>query len=145
MEPTSSWILVLKQLRKLTLVNQEKREMESITPKQLKNYLKEEGKRIPDYLIYDEINDQINVQLQTFIQLMEDEKMGEVYPPYIHAFIEDFHPTDYSYDELVDFSNDLSNVFYKIDRKVLTGIGELIEDDFGEVYHVLNIYRKEQE
>lgn len=126
-------------------INQVKRELENITPKQLKNYLKEEGKRIPNYLIYDEINDQINLQLQNFIQLIEDEKLGVIFPPYIHAFIEDFHPTDYLYDELVDFSNELSDVLYKIDRMVLTGIGELTEDDFEDVLTVLDKYRKEQE
>ena len=126
-------------------INQVKREMETITPKQLKKYLTEEGKRIPNYLIYDEINDQINLQLQNFIQLIEDEKLGVIFPPYIHAFIEDFHPTDYLYDELVDFSNELSNVFYKIDRMVLTGIGELTEDDFELVLNVLDKYRKESD
>lgn len=126
-------------------INQIKRELETITPKQLKNYLEEEGKRIPNYLIYDEINDQINLQLQNFIQLIEDEKLGVIFPPYIHAFIEDFHPTDYLYDELVDFSNELSNVFYRIDRMVLTGIGELTEDDFDLVLNVLDKYRKESD
>lgn len=126
-------------------INETKKEFENLTPRKLKNYLEKKEMEIPMYLIYDEITDHINLKLRSFIDLINNEKWEEGYTPYVEVFIKGFHPTDYSYDELVDFSNDLDNVIYKINQKIITGTGKLILDDFMEVMNVLNKYRKDSD
>lgn len=120
-----------------------KRDLENLTPRKLRNYLKEENKRIPNYLIYDDITYQINRKLRDFIEIMEDEKANPIYTSYIDNFIRSFHPTNYSYDELVSFSDDLGEIIYRIDHKTITKNGKLTEEDIINVRNVLRKYRKE--
>lgn len=120
-----------------------KDEFENLTPRKIREFLKKEKKRIPKYLIYDEISEQINIKLKDFIQLMEDEKWKNIYPHFIEAFIKNFHPTDYTYDELVSFSDDLGEVIYGINQKTILGKEKIIEKDFDNILNVLNKYRKE--
>ena len=120
-------------------------DIENITPDQIKNFLKEEEKRIPNYLIYDEIGNQINEKLGEFIQLIKDEKANPIFRGFINKFIEGFYPADFTYDELVSFSDDLSEVIYKINLKIITETGNLTEQDFNKVMEILNKYRKDRD
>lgn len=124
-------------------INHTKKDIENLTPEKLKNYLSKEGKKIPNYLIYDEIADQVNIKLRDFIQLIKDEKVNIVFISFINNFIENFYPTHYLYDELVLLSNDLSDVMYQINKKIITETGRLTEDDFTNVMAVLSKYRKD--
>lgn len=120
-------------------------DIENITPDQIKNFLKEEEKRIPNYLIYDEIGEQINKKLVDFIQLIKDEKANPIFRGFINSFIKGFYPADFSYDELVSFSDDLSEIIYKINLKIITETGNLTEQDFNKVMEILNKYRKDRD
>lgn len=126
-------------------INKVQREVENLTPDQMKNYLEEEGKRIPNYLIYDEIAYQINTQLTNFIQLMKNENANPIFKQFIIAFLRDFSPTDYDYDELVSLSDELSKVIYKTNQKIMTESGEFVEDDFSNIVEIVNKYRKDRE
>lgn len=126
-------------------IKKTKQEFENITPRKLRNMLKEEDKIIPMYLIYDEISDHLILQLRLFIQLLEDEKWEDIYAPYIEIFIKYFHPTHYEYEELVHFSDELDTIMYRINRKTIKEISKLNEDDFDDVLTVLNKYRKESD
>ncbi|MGO3169148.1 plasmid mobilization protein [Senegalia sp. (in: firmicutes)] len=127
-----------------TKISETKKEFENLTPKKLKNYLEKKEMEIPLYLIYDEIVDHINLKLRSFIDLINNEKWEEGYTPYIEVFIKKFHPTDYSYDELVNFSDDLDNIIYNIDQRIIIGT-KLTYDDFMNVMNVLNKYRKDSD
>lgn len=127
-----------------TKISETKKEFENLTPKKLKNYLEKKEMEIPIYLIYDEIVDHINLKLRSFIDLINNEKWEEGYTPYIEVFIKKFHPTDYSYDELVNFSDDLDNIIYNIDQRIIIGT-KLTYDDFMNVMNVLNKYRKDSD
>lgn len=125
-------------------ISETKKEFENLTPKKLKNYLEKKEMEIPIYLIYDEIIDHINLKLRSFIDLINNEKWEEGYTPYIEIFIKNFHPTDYSYNELVNFSDDLDNIIYNIDQRIIIGT-KLTYDDFMNVMNVLNKYRKDSD
>lgn len=131
----------LKEERKR--INNTREGIENLTPDKIKNFLKEEGKRIPNYLIYDEIGNQINEKLREFIQLIKDEKANPIFRGFINSFIKGFYPTDFSYDELVSLSNDISIIIYKINQKIITETGNLTEEDFKNVMDILSEYRKD--
>ncbi len=56
-----------------------------------------------------------------------------------------FIPTEYDYEELVLFSNELDTLFYKINQRIISRIGELEEEDFNQLMEILNKYRKESD
>lgn len=125
-------------------INRLKRSIEDFSPDQIKNYLEEEEMRIPDYLIYDEIAYQINYKLEEFIKLMKEQEANPIFKKFILAFLRDFSPTDYEYDELVSLSNELSKVIYKTNQKIITKSGEFVEDDFSNIVEIVNKYRKDR-
>lgn len=126
-------------------INKAKRDFENLTPKQIKNYLEKEEKKIPIFLINNLVIEQITFELRSFIDLINNENWSEVYPPYIEFFLENFDPSEYEYNELVNLSNDLDKVLFKINQKIITRTGSLTKDDFMNVMNVLNIYRKESD
>lgn len=138
-------ILAVKLNEEKLKINKTKRDLENLTPRKIINILEKENKKVPLYLIYDEIIDHINFKLRSFIDLINAEKWDKGYPPYIEIFIQYFHPTDYEHDELVNFSNDLDEVLYRIDQKILAQTGKLTYEDFMKVMDVLNKYRKESD
>ena len=124
-------------------IKKTKKYLENLTPNKMKNLLENENKRVPLYLIYDEIADHIILKMRSFIDLVEREKLHKSYPSYIDYFLKHFIPTDFTYDELVDLSDDLEKIFYKINIKVNTKTGNLTDKDFIEVMEVLKIHRKD--
>ena len=131
----------LKEERKR--INNAREDIENLTPDKLRGFLKEKEKRIPNYLIYDEIGNQINEQLGEFIQIIKDEKANPIFRGFINKFIQGFYPTDFSYDDLVSLSNDISTIIYKINQKIITETGNLTEEDFKNVMDILSKYRKD--
>lgn len=137
---------IMKEVKKeRKKINTAREGIENLTPEKLKGYLKSEGKRIPDYLIYDEIADQINNKLKDFILIIKEEKANPIFRGFINKFIEGFYPTDFTYDELVSLSNDISEIIYKINQKIITETGNLTEEDFKNVMEVLSKYRKDSD
>lgn len=124
-------------------IHETKKEFENLTPRKAKKMFKNMDKEVPLYLIYDEIVNHINEQMLLFIDLMKEQGFDSSYIPFIEFFLERFIPTDYEYDELVEFSNDLDKLFYDIDRKVLIETGKINEEDFMDVMNVLNEHRKD--
>lgn len=123
-------------------IKETKNEIENLTPRKVKRILEKENKPVPIFLIYDKVVDHINSQLLDFIEMLRENDFDEIYIPYITLFLEEFHPTDYDYEELVKFSNELDELFYKINQTILSGYGELTEEDFEGVMDILNKYRK---
>ena len=123
------------------IIRKQKRSLEETRPRELINYLTRENKKIPEYLIYDEILDDINKKLLKISDLGKQEEVSSILLSTIDLFLERFIPTEYSYDELVNFSNDLSRVNNKIDRKILTGKEKFDKDynfDKDAVVYVYN-------
>lgn len=127
------------------IIRKQKRSLEETRPRELINYLTRENKKIPEYLIYDEILDDINKKLLKISDLGKQEEVSSILLSTIDLFLERFIPTEYSYDELVNFSNDLSRVNNKIDRKILTGKEKFDEDDLNEVREVLIKHLKKED
>ena len=69
---------------------------------------------------------------------MKEFNWNEGYRPFIELFIEEFIPTEYDYEELVLFSNELDTLFYKINQRIFSRIGELEEEDFNQLMDILN-------
>lgn len=137
---------IMKEVKKeRKKINSAREGIENLTPEKLRRYLKSEEKRIPDYLIYDEIADQINNKLKDFILIIKEEKANPIFRGFINKFIERFYPTDFTYDELVSLSNDISEIIYKINQKIITETGNLTEEDFQNVMEVLSKYRKDSD
>ena len=137
---------IMKEVKKeRKKINSAREGIENLTPEKLRRYLKSEKKRIPDYLIYDEIADQINNKLKDFILIIKEEKANPIFRGFINKFIEGFYPTDFTYDELVSLSNDISEIIYKINQKIITETGNLTEEDFKNVMEVLSKYRKDSD
>ena len=124
-------------------IKKTKKYLENLTPNKMKNLLENENKRVPLYLIYDEIADHIILKMRSFIDLIEKSDLHKTYPSYIEYFLKHFIPTDFTYDELVDLSDDLENIFYKINHKVNTKTGHLTDQDIVDVMEVLKIHRKD--
>lgn len=116
--------------------------LENITPRKAKIMFEQQKKTIPLYLIYDEVVSHINTHLLNFIEMMKEFNWNEGYRPFIELFIEEFIPTEYDYEELVLFSNELDILFYKINQRIFSRIGELEEKDFNQLMDILNKYRK---
>ena len=116
--------------------------LENITPRKAKIMFEQQKKTIPLYLIYDEVVSHINTHLLNFIEMMKEFNWNEGYRPFIELFIEEFIPTEYDYEELVLFSNELDTLFYKINQRIFSRIGELEEKDFNQLMDILNKYRK---
>lgn len=116
--------------------------LENITPRKAKIIFEQQKKTIPLYLIYDEVVSHINTHLLNFIEMMKEFNWNEGYRPFIELFIEEFIPTEYDYEELVLFSNELDILFYKINQRIFSRIGELEEKDFNQLMEILNKYRK---
>jgi len=116
--------------------------LENITPRKAKIMFEQQKKTIPLYLIYDEVVSHINTHLLNFIEMMKEFNWNEGYRPFIELFIEEFIPTEYDYEELVLFSNELDTLFYKINQRIFSRIGELEEEDFNQLMDILNKYRK---
>ena len=119
-----------------------RKDLENITPRKAKRMFEQQKKTIPLYLIYDEVVSHINTHLLNFIEMMKEFNWNEGYRPFIELFIEEFIPTEYSYEELVLFSNELDTLFYKINQRIFSRIGELEEKDFNQLMEILNKYRK---
>lgn len=137
----------LKSLAKI--LEEEKREIkktknsfEKLSSSQIKSMLEKEKKSVPMYLVFEEIENHIVLLLRSFVDLIVQEKLNETYPSYIDFFIKKFDSTNYDYEELVLFSNDLDNVLFSINRKIYTGNVSLKDEDFLNVMEVLNKYRK---
>ena len=119
-----------------------RKDLENITPRKAKIIFEQQKKTIPLYLIYDEVVSHINTHLLNFIEMMKEFNWNEGYRPFIELFIEEFIPTEYDYEELVLFSNELDTLFYKINQRIFSRIGELEEEDFNKLMDILNKYRK---
>lgn len=137
----------LKSLEKI--LEEEKREIkktktsiENLSSSQLKEALEKEKKSIPMYLVYEEIESHIILQLRSFVDLIIKEKLNETYPSYIDFFIKNFDSTNFNYEELVLFSDDLDKVIFDINRRLSTGTFKIKDEDFLNVMEVLNKYRK---
>ena len=122
-----------------------RKDLENITPRKAKIIFEQQKKTIPVYLIYDEVVIHINTHLLNFIEMMKEFNWNEGYRPFIELFIEEFIPTEYDYEELVLFSNELDTLFYKINQRIISRIGELEEEDFNQLMEILNKYRKESD
>ena len=123
-------------------INDTRKDLENITPRKAKIMFEQQKKTIPLYLIYDEVVSHINTHLLNFIEMMKEFNWNEGYRPFIELFIEEFIPTEYDYEELVLFSNELDTLFYKINQRIFSRIGELEEKDFNQLMDILNKYRK---
>ena len=122
-----------------------RKDLENITPRKAKIMFEQQKKTIPLYLIYDEVVSHINTHLLNFIEMMKEFNWNEGYRPFIELFIEEFIPTEYDYEELVLFSNELDTLFYKINQRIFSRIGELEEEDFNKLMDILNKYRKDRD
>ena len=123
-------------------INATKIEMQKMSARQLRELLEKQDKRVPDYLIYENISDHIVLQLRSFIDLTIQSDLDETYPPYIERFLETFDVYSYEYDQLVDFSNALDKQIYRINQKIIKEKSQLEEDDFILVLDTLDEYRK---
>ena len=126
-------------------IDSTKIEMEKMTARQLRELLENQNKRIPNYLIYEEIEEHIISQLRSFIDLTTQSNLDETYPSYIEYFLKSFQIHTYDYDTIVDFSNALDEKIYAINQKLSTRNGQLEEEDFLTILNVLDDYRKVRE
>ena len=85
-------------------IDSTKMEMEKMTARQLRELLENQNKRVPNYLIYEELEEHIVSQLRSFIDLTIQSDLDETYPPYIEYFLKSFQIHTYDYDTIVDFS-----------------------------------------
>lgn len=123
-------------------IKKTKTSIENLSSSQLKEALEKEKKSIPMYLVYEEIESHIILQLRSFVDLIIQEKLNETYPSYIDFFIKKFDSTNFNYEELVLFSDDLDKVIFDINRRLNTGSTKIKDEDFLNVMEVLNKYRK---
>ena len=126
-------------------IDSTKMEMEKMTTRQLRELLENQNKRVPNYLIYEELEEHIVSQLRSFIDLTIQSNLDETYPPYIEYFLKSFQIHTYDYDTIVDFSNVLDEKIYAINQKLSTRNGQLEEEDFLTILNVLDDYRKVRE
>lgn len=137
----------LKSLEKIlekekTIIKKTKNSFEKLSSSQIKSMLEKEKKSVPMYLVFEEIENHIVLLLRSFVDLIVQEKLNETYPSYIDFFIKKFDSTNYDYEELVLFSNDLDKALFSINRKINTANASLTDKDFLNVMEVLNKYRK---
>lgn len=65
-------------------------------------------------MIYADVVEHINNLLLDFVEMLRENDFDEIYIPYITLFLEEFHPTDYERQELINFSDDLKSYFIKL-------------------------------
>ena len=126
-------------------IDSTKMEMEKMTARQLRELLENQNKRVPNYLIYEELKEHIVSQLRSFIDLTIQSNLDETYPPYIEYFLKSFQIHTYDYDTIVDFSNALDEKIYAINQKLIARNSQLEEEDFLTILNVLDDYRKVRE
>lgn len=126
-------------------IDSTKIEMEKMTARQLRELLENQNKRVPNYLIYEDIEEHIISQLRSFIDLTIQSNLDETYPPYIEYFLKSFQIHTYDYDTIVDFSNVLDEKIYAINQKLIARNSQLEEEDFLTILNVLDDYRKVRE
>ena len=126
-------------------IDSTKIEMEKMTARQLRELLENQNKRVPNYLIYEDIGEHIVSQLRSFIDLTIQSDLDETYPPYIEYFLKSFQIHTYDYDTIVDFSNVLDEKIYAINQKLIARNSQLEEEDFLTILNVLDDYRKVRE
>ena len=126
-------------------IDSTKIEMEKMTARQLRELLENQNKRVPNYLIYEDIEEHIVSQLRSFIDLTIQSNLDETYPPYIEYFLKSFQIHTYDYDTNVDFSNVLDEKIYAINQKLIARNSQLEEEDFLTILNVLDDYRKVRE
>lgn len=126
-------------------IDSTKIEMEKMTARQLRELLENQNKRVPNYLIYENIEEHIVSQLRSFIDLTIQSNLDETYPPYIEYFLKSFQIHTYDYDTIVDFSNVLDEKIYAINQKLIARNSQLEEEDFLTILNVLDDYRKVRE
>lgn len=126
-------------------IDSTKIEMEKMTARQLRELLENQNKRVPNYLIYEELEEHIVSQLRSFIDLTIQSNLDETYPPYIEYFLKSFQIHTYDYDTIVDFSNALDEKIYAINQKLIARNSQLEEEDFLTILNVLDDYRKVRE
>lgn len=126
-------------------IDSTKIEMEKMTARQLRELLENQNKRVPNYLIYEDIEEHIVSQLRSFIDLTIQSNLDETYPPYIEYFLKNFQIHTYDYDTIVDFSNVLDEKIYAINQKLIARNSQLEEEDFLTILNVLDDYRKVRE
>ena len=126
-------------------IDSTKIEMEKMTARQLRELLENQNKRVPNYLIYENIEEHIVSQLRSFIDLTIQSNLDETYPPYIEYFLKSFQIHTYDYETIVDFSNVLDEKIYAINQKLIARNSQLEEEDFLTILNVLDDYRKVRE
>ena len=126
-------------------IDSTKMEMEKMTARQLRELLENQNKRVPNYLIYEELKEHIVSQLRSFIDLTIQSNLDETYPPYIEYFLKSFQIHTYDYETIVDFSNVLDEKIYAINQKLIARNSQLEEEDFLTILNVLDDYRKVRE
>ena len=126
-------------------IDSTKIEMEKMTARQLRELLENQNKRVPNYLIYEDLEEHIVSQLRSFIDLTIQSNLDETYPPYIEYFLKSFQIHTYDYDTIVDFSNVLDEKIYAINQKLIARNSQLEEEDFLTILNVLDDYRKVRE
>ena len=126
-------------------IDSTKMEMEKMTARQLRELLENQNKRVPNYLIYEDIEEHIVSQLRSFIDLTIQSNLDETYPPYIEYFLKSFQIHTYDYETIVDFSNVLDEKIYAINQKLIARNSQLEEEDFLTILNVLDDYRKVRE
>ena len=126
-------------------IDSTKIEMEKMTARQLRELLENQNKRVPNYLIYENIEEHIVSQLRSFIDLTIQSDLDETYPPYIEYFLKSFQIHTYDYDTIVDFSNVLDEKIYAINQKLIARNSQLEEEDFLTILNILDDYRKVRE
>ena len=126
-------------------IDSTKIEMEKMTARQLRELLENQNKRVPNYLIYEDIEEHIVSQLRSFIDLTIQSNLDETYPPYIEYFLKSFQIHTYDYDTIVDFSNALDEKIYAINQKLIARNSQLEEEDFLTILNILDDYRKVRE
>ena len=126
-------------------IDSTKIEMEKMTARQLRELLENQNKRVPNYLIYEDIEEHIVSQLRSFIDLTIQSDLDETYPPYIEYFLKSFQIHTYDYETIVDFSNVLDEKIYAINQKLIARNSQLEEEDFLTILNILDDYRKVRE
>ena len=62
--------------------------------------LENQNKRVPNYLIYEVLEEHIVSQLRSFIDLTIQSNLDETYPPYIEYFLKSFQIHTYDYETI---------------------------------------------
>lgn len=125
-------------------INNTRKSIENITPKKANRLLKEGDIVLPKTMIFENVGEQIQLKLTHFIYTLENKKFEFTLIDFIEAFLERFVPYLYTYEELIEFSNELENVLYKINQRMFDEDNLVTREDFDLVLKTLNLYRKKQ-